>query len=148
MLSRSRSYLKNDNRFVEENNFSLVWAYIGYQRLDLVEQTNRLNQLFDLLWLYHNFFQPVMRLTDKIPTADPLCYKRIYDQAQPPFNWLYAKVVLPPHLMHQLHALRETTNLCLLRRSIESLTTQLFDLPPALEGVTEDVHQTLGLWQP
>jgi hypothetical protein len=147
-LSRSRPFQKNDNRFVEENNFSLVRAYIGYQRLDTVAQTKRLNQLFDVLWLYHNFFQPVMRLTDKIPTADPLRNKRIYDQAQTPFDRLCAKGVLPPHQVHQLHALRETTNPCLLRRSIESLTTQLFDLSPAREGVTEDVHQTLGLWQP
>ena len=33
-LSRSRPYHKHDNRFVEENNFSQVRAYLGYNRLD------------------------------------------------------------------------------------------------------------------
>ena len=37
-LSRSRPYHKNDNRFVEENNFSQVCAYLGYTRLDTVAQ--------------------------------------------------------------------------------------------------------------
>lgn len=65
-LSRSRPFQKNDNRFVEENNFSLVRAYVGYQRLDTLAQIRLLHQLYDQLWLYHNFFQPVMRLEQKI----------------------------------------------------------------------------------
>jgi hypothetical protein len=147
-LSRSRPFQKNDNRFVEENNFSLVRAYVGYQRLDTVVQTHLLNQLYDQLWLYHNFFQPVMRLKEKIPTANPLRPKRVYDQAQPPFDRLCAKGVLTPDQVRQLRALREATNPCQLRRSIESLTSQLFASPTAQDGVSEDVRQTLGLWQP
>lgn len=146
-LSRSRPFQKNDNRFVEENNFSLVRAYLGYQRLDTAEQTNLLNQLYNQLWLYHNFFQPVMRLKEKIPTDDPLRPKRIYDQAHTPFERLCAKGVLNPNQIRQLQALRAATNPRQLRRSIENLITQLFALPPAQEGVTEDVRQTIGLWQ-
>ena len=145
-LSRSRPFQKNDNRFVEENNFSLVRAYRGYQRLDTAEQTKVLNQLYDQLWLYHNFFQPVMRLKEKIPTENPLHPKRIYDQAQTPFERLCAKGVLSSDQTRQLQALRTDTNPRQLRRSIETLITQLFALPPAQEGVTEDVRQTIGLW--
>jgi hypothetical protein len=146
-LSRSRPFQKNDNRFVEENNFSLVRAYLGYQRLDTVAQANLLNQLYDQLWLYHNFFQPVMRLKEKIPTDNPLRPKRIYDRAQTPFDRLCIKGVLTPKQTHQLQALRTATNPRQLRHSIESLITQLFALPPAQEGVSEDVRQTIGLWQ-
>jgi hypothetical protein len=39
-LSRSRAWQKNDNRFVEQKNDTLVRAYLGYDRLDTVEQTN------------------------------------------------------------------------------------------------------------
>lgn len=145
-LSRSRPFQKNDNRFVEENNFSLVRAYLGYQRLDTVEQINLLNQLYDFLWLYHNLFQPVMRLKAKIPTDDPLRPKRIYDQAQTPFERLRAKGVLSSDQTHQLQALRTVTNPRQLRHSIEILLTQLFASPPAQQGVTEDVRQTIGLW--
>jgi hypothetical protein len=64
-LSRSRPYQKNDNRNVEQKNSTLVRAYLGYDRLDTVEQTRLLNLLYDKMWLYYNFFQPVMHLTQK-----------------------------------------------------------------------------------
>jgi hypothetical protein len=95
-LSRSRPYHKNDNRFVEENNASLVRAYLGYQRLDTVAQTNLLNQLYDKLWLYHNFFQPVMRLTEKITDPSTGRIKRIYGKPLPPFDRLCKAGVLSP----------------------------------------------------
>ena len=129
-LSRSRPFQKNDNRFVEENNFSLVRTYLGYQRLDTAQQTNLLNQLYDQLWLYHNFFQPVMHLKEKIPTDNPPRPKRIYDRAQTPLERLCAKSTLTHDQIQQLQALRIATNPRQLRRSIEVLITQLFALPP------------------
>jgi hypothetical protein len=147
-LSRSRPFQKNDNRFVEENNFSLVRAYVGYQRLDTVAQISLLHQLYDQLWLYHNFFQPVMRLKQKIAQTDSFRSKRVYDQAKTPFDRLCASGVLDATRKNLLYALRDNTNPCLVRRSIERLTSQLFNLRRAQEGVTEDVRQTLGLWQP
>jgi hypothetical protein len=146
-LSRSRPFQKNDNRFVEENNFSLVRAYVGYLRLDSVAQVKLLHQLYDLLWLYHNFFQPVMRLQQKITPTEASQSKRIYDQAKTPLDRLCASGMLTADLQNQLLALRQATNPCLLRRSIEYLTSQLFALPNAREGVIEDVRQTLGLWR-
>ena len=65
-LSRSRAYRKNDNRFVEQKNSTLVRAYLGFDRLDSMAQTRLLNQLYDKMWLYYNFFQPVMRLSEKV----------------------------------------------------------------------------------
>jgi hypothetical protein len=51
-LSRSRPYRKNDNRFVEQKNSTLVGAHLGYERLDAVRQCAALNVLYDQLWLY------------------------------------------------------------------------------------------------
>lgn len=147
ILSRSRPYQKNDNRFVEENNFSLVRAYVGHGRLDTVAHIRLLHQLYEQLWLYHNFFQPVMRLQQKLNLPGQLRSQRIYDRAQPPLDRLCAKGVLSAQKQRQLQALREATNPYQLRRSIEKLITHLFQLPSAKEGVTEDVYQTLGLWQ-
>ncbi len=58
VISRSRPYHKNDNRFVEENTPSLVRAYVGHGRLDRLDQLLILRQLYAALWLYQNFFQP------------------------------------------------------------------------------------------
>ena len=46
-LSRSRPYHKNDNRFVEQKNSTLVRAYLGYDRLDTVAQARAVNWLYD-----------------------------------------------------------------------------------------------------
>jgi hypothetical protein len=55
-FSRSRPFYKNDNRFVEQKNSTLVRAYLGFARFDSVAQTKAINQLYDKLWLYYNFF--------------------------------------------------------------------------------------------
>jgi len=145
-LSRSRPYHKNDNRFVEQKNSTLVRAYLGYERLDTVAQTLALNQLYDQMWFYYNFFQPVMRLVEKerIREEDqPSRVKRRYDQARTPFDRLCATQVLNQEHREQLEALRNQTNPRQLRQKIYELIDYIFSLPGAVPGITEDVHQTL-----
>lgn len=145
-LSRSRAYRKNDNPFVEQKNSSLVRAYLGFDRLDTVQQTNRLNQLYDKMWIYYNLFQPVMRLEEKVIT--PLGngrsrVKRRYDTARTPFDRLCATDKLDPQVRKQLEQLRRETNPRQLRQAIGRLLDELHALPGAREGQTEDVYLTL-----
>jgi hypothetical protein len=145
-LSRSRPYHKNDNRFVEQKNATLVRAYLGTDRLDSVAQTQALNRLYDDMWLYYNFFQPVMRLTEKTlqPNADGTArFKRRYDEAQTPFERLVATHVLDEEQRQQLEALRRQTNPRRLRQVIYDQLQRLFTLPGAVPGHSEDVYQTL-----
>jgi len=146
-LSRSRPFHKNDNPFVEQKNSSLVRAYLGNERLDTVAQTLVLNQLYDKMWLYYNFFQPVMRLVEKvfIPAAEdqPARIQRRYDQARTPFDRLCETGVLQEEERQRLETLRDQTNPRTLRREIYKLIDQLFCLPNALEGQTENVLETL-----
>lgn len=146
-VSRSRPFHKNDNRFVEENNFSLIRAYVGYGRLDTVEQTRLMNCLYDKLWLYHNFFQPVLRLQEKqyLP-ADGNHRgrtRRIYDPALMPFDRLCRLQAIAPDRQAELFALRQATNPLALRQEIQTLIDRLSALPCAPLGVIEDVHLTL-----
>lgn len=140
-LSRSRPYHKNDNRFVEENNFSFVRAYVGYARLDTVAQVKLLNQLYDQLWLYHNFFQPVMRLSEKHWQEHQV--KRLYDDALPPFGRLCQTTALSPARQLELETLRQNTNPMRLRQHIQTWIDQLYALPSLKEGVVEDVRLSL-----
>jgi hypothetical protein len=57
-LTRGRVGTKNDNRFVEEKNSSLIGAYLG--NLYLVAATHRtlLNQLYEDMGLHYNLFSP------------------------------------------------------------------------------------------
>jgi len=138
-LSRSRPWNKNDNRFVEQKNSTLVRAYIGFDRLDTVDQTLSLNQLYDKLWLYYNFFQPVMRLEQKLAVPQDNGRRRIrrrYDRARTPFDRLCATGVLPADVQRWLDLIRQTINPRKLRRQIYALLSTLHDLPCAVEGQT------------
>jgi hypothetical protein len=64
--TRAREAVKNDQAYVEQQNYSVVRRYVGYQRLDTEEQLKILNRLYELLSDYQNFFQPVMRLKTKV----------------------------------------------------------------------------------
>ena len=145
-LSRSRPYHKNDNRFVEQKNATLVRAYLGTDRLDSVVQTQALNRLYDDMWLYYNFFQPVMRLAEKTvhPQADGTtrCTRR-FDDAQTPLDRLLATSVVEAPRREALLTLRHQTNPRQLRQAIEDQLGRLFTLPGAVPGQTEDVYQTL-----
>jgi hypothetical protein len=147
-LSRSRPYHKNDNPFVEQRNANPVRAYLGYDRLDTVAQTLAVNQLYDKMWLYHNFFQPVMRVAEKIVVTDEqqrTRIKRRYDQAQTPFDRLCATDLLSPEQRTELETLREQTNPRQLLAEIRASLDFIFSLPNAAPGETQNVYQTLNI---
>ena len=145
-LSRSRAWQKNDNRFVEQKNDTLVRAFLGDCRLDTVEQTILLNQLYNKMWLYYNFFQPVMRLEEKIilpgDSRKPRI-KRKFDKARTPFDRLCATNALSPERQAHFQAMRDEINPRQLRLEIYSLLVQLFALPVAAPDSTQDVFLTL-----
>ena len=145
-LSRSRPYHKNDNRFVEQKNSTLVRAYLGYERLDTVAQTLAVNQLYDKMWVYYNLFQPVMRLSEKTwiqEEGQPSRVKRRFDKAATPFDRLCATKAISQERKEQLEALRDQTNPRQLRQEIYDLIDYIASLPCAVPGVTEDVRRTL-----
>jgi hypothetical protein len=148
-LSRSRPFQKNDNRFVEQKNSTLVRAYLGSARFDTAAQTNALNQLYEKMWLYYNFFQPVMRLMEKTASpsppaqGQPLRIKRRFDRARTPLDRLCETDAISEQHKEQLRTLRDQTNPRQLRREINQLLDEIFLLPGAVPGETEDVYQTL-----
>lgn len=145
-LTRSRPYRKNDNRFVEQKNSTLIREPLGYERFDTVSQTLSINQLYEMMWLYYNFFQPVMRVTEKlsIPTDRRTArIKRRYDQARTPLDRLCETEVISSTHKEHLLALRNQTNPRKLRQAIYEQINVIFTLPNAVPGVTEDVLLTL-----
>ena len=115
-LSRSRPYQKNDNRYVEQKNATLVRQYFGKLRLDTVEQIAAGNALYERMWLYYNLFQPVMHLSEKMVEGDKV--HRKWDQAQTPYQRLVATGLLSQEQQARLQALYEQTNPLLLRDEI------------------------------
>jgi hypothetical protein len=129
-LSRSRPYRKNDNRFVEQKNATLVRAYTGYERLDSRRQCAALDNLYDLLWVYNNLFQPVLHLVGKEVVDGKL--HRKWDQAQTPYQRLLASGVLSPKQEVRLASLYTGTNPRQLRKAIYQAVEQLWEHPESL----------------
>ena len=154
-LSRSRPWYKNDNRFVEHlscrrqgKNATLVRAYLGDARLDSVAQTKALNELYDKMWVYYNFFQPVMRMTEKSIVQTRRGghrVHRVYDDAQTPLQRLCDAKVLSDEQKQRLLQLRDQTNPRQLRREIYDLLDKLLRMPGATGDTTEDAYMTLAM---
>ena len=145
-LSRSRPYQKNDNRFVEQKNATLVRAYLGYDRLDTVEQTLALNQLYHQMWIYYNLFQPVLHQVEKtILTLEDgsTRIQRRHDTARTPFERLCETTAISPQRRAEIEALRDRTNPRHLRQEIYDAIPRLFDMPNAVPGQPQNVYDTL-----
>ena len=115
-ISRSRPYRKNDNRFVEQKNATLVRAYLGYERLDTLGQYAALNALYNQLWVYYNLFQPVLHLVGKDLVNGKL--QRRWNPARTPDQRLLASGVLSPEQEKRLADLYAGTNPRQLRKTI------------------------------
>jgi hypothetical protein len=124
-LSRSRPYRKNDNRFVEQKNDTLVRQYFGDVRFDRPEQIEMMNALYEQMWLYYNLFQPVMHLVEKTTRGDKV--HRKWDQACTPFERLKATGKLTAEQQQRLQTLYEQTNPRTLREQIYQGLAQLWE---------------------
>jgi len=146
-LSRSRPYEKNDNRFVEQKNSSLVRQYVGDLRLDTVAQIQTLNAIYSKLWLYNNAFQPSLRLVKKtyVPATEerPAHLKRTYT-ALTPWQRLCAAAILEPEGQQLLQLRIDITNPRQLRQDVYTALAQLFVLPGATPEQVENVFETLA----
>ena len=145
-ISRSRPFHKNDNPRVEQKNRTLVRAYLGHDRIDSVAQVLALNALYDKMWVYYNFFQPVMHLVAKEvirKDGQPTRVKRRHDQASTPFHRLCQTSAILPKNRQLLERLRHQINPRQLREEIYDAIDDIFSLPGAVPGVTENVFLTL-----
>ncbi len=125
-LSRSRPYRKNDNRNVEQKNHTLVRAYLGHARLDTPEEVAAVNEVYELMWVYYNLFQPVMHLVEKRIEGGKLV--RVHDEPKTPYERLGATGALRPEVKEELDGLYQRTNPRELRREIQARLSALWDL--------------------
>lgn len=104
-FTRSRAYKKNDQAHVEERNGSVIRRLVGYDRYEGMEAYTALSELYAVLRLYVNFFQPSLKLLSK--TRDGAKVAKKYDKAKTP----YQRVLASPHISEEIkNRLREKYN--------------------------------------
>ena len=124
-FTRSRSYKKNDSCHVEQKNWSVVRRVIGYDRFSSKAAFKALDDVYTLLRLYINFFQPVLKLVGKSRNGAKV--HKVYDTAQTPYQRLLRSGVLTEDkkrgLANIYAALNPVTLLKQIRESVEYLWT-------------------------
>jgi hypothetical protein len=124
-FTRSRSYKKNDSCHVEQKNWTVIRRVIGYDRFSSREAFKTLENVYTVLRLYINFFQPVLKLVRKSRHGAKV-YK-LYDTARTPYQRLLESGVLREDKKRELadtySALNPVTLLEEINQSVEHLCT-------------------------
>jgi hypothetical protein len=124
-FTRGRQGRKNDNAHVEQKNWSVVRRFVGDLRFDTPAQLKLLDQLYDVLHYYVNFFLPVMKLKEKVRKGSKV--KRLYDKPQTP----YARVLASPEVSRKvkthLRAVYQQLDVVALKQQIDHVLDQLWD---------------------
>ncbi|MEW6058617.1 MAG: transposase family protein [Actinomycetota bacterium] len=138
-FTRSRPYRKNDNCFVEQKNWPVVRQAVGYARYDTSAELECLNELYAVLRLYVNFFQPQMRLVSK--TRHGAKVTRRYDTARTP----YQRILLSPHVGQKIKQALARTYLGLnpaeLKRRIAACQDRLLQINRAKPDRRKEVNR-------
>ena len=124
-FTRSRSYKKNDSCYVEQKKWSVIRRVIGYDRFSSKAAFKALDDVYTLLRLYVNFFQPVLKLVGK--SRHGARVHKVYDKAQTPYQRLLESGVLTEDKRRELANIYGTLNpvtlLKQIRQSVEYLWT-------------------------
>lgn len=81
-FTRCRPYRKNDQAFVEQKNGAVVRRIVGYRRLEGLTAAVVLAELYAIVRLFVNFFQPSFKLAEKHREGARM-RKRYYQPATP-----------------------------------------------------------------
>jgi hypothetical protein len=125
-FTRSRSYKKNDSCYVEQKNWSVVRRTIGYDRFSSKAAFKALDDVYILLRLYINFFQPVMKLVGKSRNGAKV--HKVFDTARTPYRRLIESGVLTGEKKKELASIYSALNPAKLLKQIRRETEHLWTL--------------------
>ena len=122
-FTRSRPYTKNDGCHVEQKNWSLVRRHIGYGRYEGQAALALLNEYYELLRWYVNFFLPSSKLIEKQRTAAKVSKR--YEKPQTPYKRVLADKHIPERVKDDLTQTFLTLNPAQLMRDMQRVKTEL-----------------------
>jgi len=137
-FTRSRPYRKNDNCFVEQKNYSVVRRAVGYRRYDTPSELEALNELYAVLRLYTNFFQPSMKLIEKTRNGSKV--RKKYDKAKTPYRRVLESTTVTEEARGELKRIYATLNPTKLNREVNRLQDRLDALARAKHETVESAN--------
>jgi hypothetical protein len=122
-FTRSRDHKKNDNCFVEQKNGAVVREYIGYDRLEGLEELALLSAVYRPLVPLLNFFMPTQKLKSKTRIGSKEI--KVYDEPRSPFQRLIESSQLHQDIKNSLLAQIALYNPVLLQHNVNKAILRL-----------------------
>jgi site-specific recombinase XerC len=136
-FTRGRPGVKNDQCHVEQKNGAVVRRAVGCARLVGVQAYQQLREVYQVLRLLVNCFQPSLKLQAQVPQGERV--RRVYDVAQTPLQRLLASGVLSEDGQRDLRVRFQQLDPLALSEQLDALRDAL------LRGADGPVWPQLGL---
>jgi hypothetical protein len=125
-FTRSRSYHKNDNCFVEQKNDMTVRRTVGYYRYDTPAACAALAEVYRCLCPLLNYFYPSEKIISKERIGARV--KKIYDVPKSPYQRLLESPDLPDTVKAELRRRAARFNPVKQKRLVNQALAALFEL--------------------
>lgn len=122
-FTRSRSYHKNDNCFVEQKNDYAVRRFVGYCRYDSDEEYVALKQVYGPLTLLLNYFYPAQKIINKTKIGAKV-YKT-YEACKTPYERLMESSLIPQAAKDKATQQRKELSLIKLKQELDVAIARL-----------------------
>ena len=129
-MTRTRPYMKNDHARIEQKNYANVRHIVGYTRFDDPRHVAILNELYDVLEDYINFFIPSLKCVEKVRILSRKVRK--YDTAQTAYQRVLAYPDIDPEVKEKLSQKYATLNPVILKQKCDTILKKLFKIPTRL----------------
>lgn len=130
-MTRTRPYMKNDHARIEQKNYTNIRHIVGYSRFDSPACVTILNELYEALEDYINFFLPSVKCIEKIRTSNARTRRR-YDTAQTAYERVLHHDGIAEDIKEKLRQKYATLNPKLLKQKIDRILTKLSKIRPRL----------------
>ncbi len=138
-VSRSRSYHKNDNGYIEQRNGHIARRWLGYERLGCRELLSKINRFYEMVCLYHNHFI-AQRLCVGTKTLENGKHRKIYEKkAMTPYARLCANEKVSEAVKIELKKVHEPQNPKILHDKLIKMKCDILKANRHATG-TESLH--------
>lgn len=125
VMTRTRPYYKNDHARIEQKNYTNIRDFLGYTRITDRRKVKLMNELYDHLEDYINFFLSSVKCVKKVRQGPR--YFRKYDRAQTAYQRVLAHAKIEQAVKDRLRAKYATLNPKILKGKIDFLIRKILN---------------------
>jgi len=125
-MTRTRPYMKNDHARIEQKNYANVRHVVGYTRFDNPTHVLLLNELYDALEDYINFFVPSMKCVRKERLRSKTV--RRYDRAQTAYERVLSHTDISVVIKEKIRSKYATLNPKTLKQKCDRIIEKLLKI--------------------